>query len=134
MSPEKRVIMNADPVPKTTLPDWLKRGLRKFITLAVTTLLFGYFYGWASPWAFPRTSTAGFGRGALHGALLPLALPSLVLGQDVPIYAEQNLGRSYKMGYIVGINLCGLAFFGPLFWNPRRPATGPKATNFEKSR
>ena len=56
----------------------------------------------------------------LHGALMPLALPSLVIGQDVEIYAMDNSGRFYKIGYICGINLCGLAFFGPLFWRPNK--------------
>ncbi len=92
--------------------------LRKAVTLAVVTVLFGWFYVWASPWAFPQNRTAGFGHGVLHGALMPIALPSLVIGRDVPIYATENSGRTYKIGYICGINLCGLAFFGPLFWRP----------------
>ena len=103
----------------------LHRGLRKVVTLAVVTLVFGWFYGWASPWAFPKDGESGFMRGVLHGALMPLALPSLVIGKDVRIYADQNSGRTYKIGYICGINACGLAFFGSLFWRPRRapPAT-----------
>ena len=123
----------------TTITDRPRRGLglrrwvRKAATLAVTTLAFGYLYGWAAPWAFPQTGEMGFGRGALHGALLPLALPSLLLGKEVPIYAVQGGGRHYKIGYIVGINLCGLAFFGPLFWRPSRPAEAVKTTNSGKS-
>ena len=54
------------------------------------------------------------------GALMPLALPSLLLGQNVEIYATLNSGRPYKLGYITGINLCGLLFFGSIFWRPRR--------------
>lgn len=98
----------------------LKFWARKAATVAVVTVLFGYAYGWASPWAYPASPPAGFVRGMLHGALMPIALPSLVLGKDVPIYAAANEGRVYKIGYIVGINLCGLAFFGPIFWRPRR--------------
>jgi len=97
----------------------LKRILRKAAVFLLVTLLFGWFYGWASPWAFPKERTFGFGFGMLHGALMPLALPSLALGKDVEIFAAQNSGRPYKIGYICGINLCGLAFFGPLFWRPR---------------
>ncbi len=97
--------------------------------LAIVTVVFAYAYGWASPWAFPQTKTVGFGYGMLHGALMPIALPSLVLGRDVPIYSTNNSGRIYKIGYICGINLCGLAFFGPLFWRPG----GPKKSGSEKS-
>jgi hypothetical protein len=97
--------------------------LRKAITLAITTLVFGWFYAWASPWAFPK-KTADFKYGALHGALMPLALPSLVTGHDVPIYAQDNSGRFYKIGYICGINLCGLLFFGMAFRGPTLPKIG----------
>lgn len=61
----------------------------------------------------------GFGYGMLHGALMPLALPSLLMGQNVEIFATENSGRIYKIGYICGINVCGLTFFGPLFWRPK---------------
>jgi hypothetical protein len=56
--------------------------------------------------------------GILHGALMPVALPSLLLGKDVPIYASASTGRIYKLGYIAGINLCGLIFFGFAFHRP----------------
>ena len=91
---------------------------RKAINLAIVTIVFGFLYDWASPWAYSKTVPAGFFRGMLHGALMPIALPSLVIGKDVPIFATLNIGRLYKIGYIAGINLCGLAFFGPMFWRP----------------
>ena len=99
---------------------------RKIVTLVIVTVLFGWIYGWASPWAYPKNRTAGFGYGMLHGALMPVALPSLVIGRDVPIYAADNSGRFYKIGYICGINLCGLAFFGPIFWRPKHGADNHK--------
>jgi hypothetical protein len=68
----------------------------------------------------------------LHGALMPIALPTLVMGKDVTIYANHNSGRGYKIGYICGINLCGLIFFGLAFWRPRRVAL-PTSANFDKS-
>ncbi|MGA2543012.1 MAG: hypothetical protein ABSG78_15785 [Verrucomicrobiota bacterium] len=89
--------------------------LRKAVTLAIVTVVFGWFYGWASPWAFPKNHTADFKYGVLHGALMPLSLPALVIGKDVPIYAPDNSGRGYKIGYICGINACGLLFFGAVF-------------------
>jgi hypothetical protein len=86
----------------------------------IVSALFGWFYGWSSPRAFPKNKNFGFAYGVLHGALMPLALPSLLLGQDVEIFAADNSGRPYKIGYICGINVCGAAFFGPLFWRPKR--------------
>ena len=66
------------------------------------------------------TQPAGFGRGILHGALMPLALPNLLVGRDVAIYSTNNTGRLYKLGYTVGVNGCGLIFFGLLFWRVSR--------------
>lgn len=63
---------------------------------------------------------AGFCQGMLHGALMPCALPNLLLGQDVSIYAERNSGRTYKLGYTVGVNACGAIFFGFFFWRINR--------------
>lgn len=114
-------------------PSLLKRLARKAAVMAVVTVCFGYFYGWAAPKAFPLLPVPGFGYGMLHGALMPIALPSLVLGKDVPIYAAVNSGRLYKIGYICGINICGLVFFGPLFWRPKQDAPGVTATNSQKS-
>jgi hypothetical protein len=94
--------------------------VRKVVTLAVVMIVFGWLYSWASPWAFPREQTAGFGFGMLHGAMMPLSLPSLVIGRDVQIYDDNNTGRIYKIGYICGVDICGLAFIGPLFWRPRK--------------
>jgi len=107
------------PPPEPPRRHFLARLLRKILILAVATVLFGWFYAWAAPWAFPQNRTCGFSFGVLHGALMPISLPSLVIGKDVPIYATDNSGRLYKIGYICGINLCGLVFFGSLFWRPR---------------
>ncbi len=64
----------------------------------------------------PDSGPAGFGRGVLHGALMPGALPNLLVGKDVTIYAANNTGRTYKLGYTVGVNGCGAIFFGFFFW------------------
>lgn len=69
---------------------------------------------------------AGFGRGILHGALMPLALPNLLVGRDVPIYATENTGIPYKLGYTAGVNACGAIFFGLLFWRWSRLRKGSK--------
>lgn len=98
------------------------------VRLAVIGLLLGWGYGAVGPRLYPEARVFGPGWGVAHGACMPLALPALVLGRDVPIYAERNTGRGYKLGYIAGINLCGLIFFGGAFWRPRRgeaPGSSP---------
>jgi len=57
----------------------------------------------------------GLFRGMLHGAMMPVAWPTLMAGQDQEIYASRNAGRPYKLGYSLGVNLSGLVFFGWLF-------------------
>lgn len=81
-----------------------------------------WLYVWAEPRFYQPEVRAGFWRGTLHGALMPVALPSLLVGKDVPIFTANNTGRSYKLGYIAGINLCGLLFFGLAFRKPRQAA------------
>jgi hypothetical protein len=102
-----------------TALEWIK----KIVVFAATILFLGWFYGWASPRAYPKDRSPGFVYGALHGALMPMALPSLVLGQDVEIFAANNSGRPYKIGYIVGINVCGLLVFGSALWKPKQPGS-----------
>jgi len=90
----------------------------KVIVLSVMAVALGYVQGWASAGTYKPDHVAGFRLGLLHGMLMPAALPALLLGQDVPIYAPNNSGRSYNMGYIFGINTCGFLFFGFGFWRP----------------
>ena len=100
----------------------IKQWSAKVASLAVAGLVFGLAYEWAAPRLYRPDTVAGFWLGTLHGALMPVAAPSLLLGRDVPIYAPANTGRIYKLGYIAGINSCGLVFFGLAFWQPgRRP-------------
>jgi len=63
---------------------------------------------------------AGFSRGLVQGALMPMAMPNLLVGRDITIYAAQNSGRPYKLGYTLGVNVCGAIFFGLFFWRVRR--------------
>ena len=121
--------MDATQAPAAKPRSLITLFLRKAVTLAVVTVAFGWFYSWASPWAFPPNRTAGFSYGLLHGALMPLSLPSLVIGRDVPIYNPDNSGRIYKIGYICGVDLSGLVFIGPLFWRPRpaKPTSSGKS-------
>ena len=92
----------------------------KIIALTAISLGLVFAQGWAAPRYYQPDYVAGFPVGLLEGALMPAALPGLVAGKDVPIYAPNNLGRPYKIGYIVGLNTCGTLFFGVAFWQPRR--------------
>ncbi len=65
---------------------------------------------------------AGFSRGVIQGALMPMALPNLLVGRDVTIYSAVNTGVKYKLGYTVGVNVCGAFFFGMLYWRLSRLA------------
>ncbi len=98
--------------------------LRKLLTLLVAGLLLGWAYTWAATRLYEADISPGFWRGAAHGALMPAALPSLLMGHDVPIFAPGTTGRIYKIGYIAGINLCGIVFFGLAFRKPGSKATG----------
>jgi hypothetical protein len=63
---------------------------------------------------------AGFSRGVLQGALMPMSMPNLLFGRDVAIYSQNNTGLSYKLGYTSGVNGCGAIFFGFVFWRLNR--------------
>jgi hypothetical protein len=99
---------------------WVKEVVVKATVLTLLGLFLALGYGWAKPRFYRPERVAGFGVGMLHGALMPMALPTLLIGEDAPIYAPNNAGRIYKLGYIAGINLCGLLFFGFAFRRPRK--------------
>lgn len=103
-------VETAAPQPKWK--HWAKTVLFVKLRLVIAGLLLGYLYAWASPLVYPKDRPLGFAHGVAHGGLMPMALPSLVIGKNVPIFAENNNGRFYKLGYICGINVCGLLFFG----------------------
>ena len=92
----------------------------KVIALTALTLALGFGQGWAASRYYKPDHSAGFHMGLLHGMLMPAALPGLLLGQDLPIYAPNNSGRLYNIGYILGINTCGTFFFGIAYWMPHR--------------
>jgi hypothetical protein len=91
----------------------------KSLAMTVLTLALVFLQGWAAPRFYKPDRTAGFYIGLLEGALMPAALPGLLTGHDLPIYAPNNSGRGYNIGYILGINACGTLFFGVAFWHPR---------------
>lgn len=92
----------------------------KIAVLLLLSVVFGVAQGWASTRLYGRDRVAGFHMGLLHGALMPAALPGLLMGKDLPIYAPNNEGRPYNIGFIFGINTCGTLFFGVGFWPMRK--------------
>lgn len=92
-------------------PRWLPAVLRVLGVAALVSLTVALLHRTVPP---PDAAgpPAGFGRGVLHGALMPTALPFLALGRDVPVYAVRNAGRPYNLGYTLGVNACGAVFFG----------------------
>ena len=91
----------------------------KIIILTALALALGFVQGWASSRCYKPDHVAGFHMGVLHGILMPAALPGLLMGNDLPIYAPSNNGRIYNIGFAVGVNCCGTLFFGISFWRPR---------------
>jgi hypothetical protein len=109
-----------DVAPKSRRPIKVLRLIARIAMIIFIT------WGWG--WVLNKSATssdaspqpAGFGRGMLHGALMPGAMPSLLFGKDVVIYASNNNGRLYKLGYTFGVNACGAFFFGTFFYRVRK--------------
>jgi len=106
----------ASEAPKRTTHSKIKEWALKFILLTAFTMALGLAQGWAASRTYQSDYPAGFHTGVLHGILMPAALPGLLLGQNLKIYAPNNSGRPYNIGYILGINGCGTVFFGIAFW------------------
>jgi hypothetical protein len=98
----------------------LKEVTVKIVILVLLGVLLGLGHGWAATRLYSPTRIAGFHTGVVEGALMPAAMPSLLMGKDLPIYAPNNTGRGYNIGFLLGINMCGTLFFGIAFWRPRK--------------
>ena len=110
-------------VPNQTAPansmSLVKFIVVKSILLIAVCVILGVAQAWMASWSYKPDRVAGFPIGLWHGMLMPAALPGLLMGQDLPIYAPNNTGRPYNIGYAMGINGCGVLFFGVAFWRPR---------------
>jgi hypothetical protein len=102
----------------TPTSKWRQQAI-KIAALALFSLVLGFGYDRAAPRTYAPERVAGFFTGMMHGALMPAALPTLVFGKDLPIYAPNNVGRGYNIGFILGLNTCGTLFFGLAFWHPK---------------
>lgn len=98
----------------------------KIVVMTLFTLALGFAQG-ASSHTYQPEFFAGFHTGLLHGMLMPAALPSLLMGHDLPLFAPSNSGRTYKIGCLLGLNTCGTFFFGISFWQPRQRRHDRKA-------
>jgi hypothetical protein len=96
------------------------RVVRTILTIVALAFVIGVVLQRSAEAANRGNQRAGFGRGLLHGVLMPMAFPNLLVGKDVPIYAPNNTGVSYKLGYTAGVNACGAVFFGCFFWRWNR--------------
>ena len=106
-------------IPSNNWSNRIRRWGLKLVWLILVGGILGYCYQWAAPRFYQPETKAGFWLGTVHGLLMPVAFPNLIAGQDVPIFTANNTGRTYKLGYIAGINLCGLIFFGMTFRSPK---------------
>lgn len=104
--------------PNRRVPAW-KWGFRIAI-IAVAAVLFGRALHAIKDELDRTVAPAGFVRGAIDGVVMPMTMPYLLFGGDTPIYAENNVGRLYKLGYTLGVNGCGAVFFGVLFQRVQR--------------
>jgi hypothetical protein len=106
------------------------RARRSLATRLATILLLAFVIGWTlnrvAQQLDRNNRPAGFLRGLVQGALMPAAMPNLLIGHDVVIYAEKNnTGVFYKLGYTIGVNACGAIFFGMFYWRLKRWRTRP---------
>jgi hypothetical protein len=124
--PEHATCMQVPIANQATVPaePWSRKKeiVVKFVILTLFTAVLGFAQGWATTRSYKPEQMPGFRVGLLHGFLMPAALPGLVMGNDLPIYAPNNQGPPYKIGYIIGLNTCGTVFFGISFARFRRRA------------
>jgi hypothetical protein len=92
----------------------------RFATIILLAFLIGWMLNQVSRRLEASDRPAGFARGLLQGALMPAAMPNLLVGRDVAIYSANNTGVFYKLGYTLGVNACGALFFGAFYWRIRK--------------
>src|SRR5437762_14126039 len=100
-----------------------------WVTRLASIVLLAFVIGWTLNRVAQQLENsrrpAGFVRGLVQGALMPAAMPNLLVGHDVAIYAMKNNGVFYKLGYTMGVNACGALFFGLFYWRLRRWRSRP---------
>jgi hypothetical protein len=99
--------------------------IRRIGAFLVLATLIGTALNYVSASLERSSNPAGFTRGIIQGALMPMSLPNLLVGRDVTIYSQNNTGVTYKIGYTTGVNGCGALFFGMVFWRFGRLRKSP---------
>ena len=115
LSPMTATTINLSSVP---------RARRNLVSRLAAIILLAFVIGWilnrVAGQLDRNNRPAGFARGLIQGALMPASMPNLLIGHDVVIYAENNNGVFYKLGYTMGVNACGAVFFGLFYWRLKR--------------
>jgi len=107
------------PKPSGSRPWWLRLAIR-LLTLIAVGFIIGTILNRVSDTLSKNPKPAGFVRGMVQGALMPMAMPNLLFGRDITIYSNQNSGVPYKLGYTAGVNVAGIVCFGFFFWRISR--------------
>ena len=112
-------------MPAITAPDPEAHCAKRNVVLRIASIiLLAFFIGWTLNHISRRLDRgmrpAGFARGLMQGAMMPAAMPNLLVGHDIAIYSVNNNGVFYKLGYTMGVNSCGAVFFGAFFWRVNR--------------
>ena len=106
----------AEPTTRPTILQRIGRIIFRIACLVALAFLIGLALNKISAKFERERRPAGFLRGMIQGALMPMSMPNLLVGKDVNIYSARNTGTKYKLGYTVGTNTCGALFFGVFFW------------------
>jgi hypothetical protein len=118
------------PITATTINlSSVPRARRNLVSRLAAILLLAFVIGWILNQVAEQLDgsrrPAGFVRGLIQGALMPASMPNLLIGHDVVIYAQNNNGVFYKLGYTMGVNACGAVFFGLFYWRLKRWRSRP---------
>ena len=111
--------MSENEISARPAPHW-RRALSRLIFYLLLAAAIGWTLNRIGKSMQRSSHPAGFSRGIIQGALMPMAMPNLLVGSDVAIYSQNNTGVTYKLGYTLGVNGCGALFFGFFFWRVRR--------------
>ena len=112
--------------PFKRLPSAFTKIISRVLPILVLAVLVGWMLNRISLSLSRSARPAGFVRGMVQGALMPMSMPNLLVGNDVIIYATHNTGLTYKLGYTMGVNLCGTIVFGAFFLRVSRWKAGKK--------
>ncbi len=115
-------------LPRRGIAWRLLRTARHIAALVLVAFVIGWILNRIAAGLERSPHPAGFVRGMVQGALMPMSFPNLLVGKDITIYAVKNTGVRYKLGYTAGTNTAGAIFFGLFFWRVRRWRSNSKGS------